>query len=40
MVKRFARYLKDHRRVVLKYKYQELPSKVVVWSDTDFAAHQ
>ena len=28
--KRLARYLKDHRRVALKYKYQKLPSKVVV----------
>ncbi len=35
--KRLARYLKDHRRVVLECKYQELPKKVVVWSDTDFA---
>ncbi len=35
--KRLARYLKDHRRVVLEYKYQKLPSKVAVWSDTDFA---
>ncbi len=29
--KRLARYLEDHRRVVLEYKYQELPSKVVMW---------
>ena len=35
--KRLARKLKDHWRVVLEYKYQELPKKVVVWSDTDFA---
>ncbi len=28
--KRLARYLKDNRRVVLEYKYQELPKKVVV----------
>ena len=32
-----ARYRKDHRRVVLEYKYRELPKMVVVWSDTDFA---
>ncbi len=36
--KRLARYPKDHRRAVLEYKYQELPKKVVVWSDTDFAS--
>ncbi len=35
--KRLARHLKDHRRVVQKYKYQKLPRKAVVWSDTDFA---
>ncbi len=35
--KRVARRFKDHRRVVLEYKCQELPSKVVVWSDLDFA---
>ncbi len=35
--KHLARYLKDHRIVVLEYKYQELPKKVVIWSDTDFA---
>ena len=34
---KLARYLKDHQRVVLAYKYQKLPSKVVVWPDTDFA---
>ena len=34
--KHLARYLKDHTRVVLKYKYEEL-SKKVIWSDTDFA---
>ncbi len=32
--KRLARYLKDHRRVVLEYKHQESARKVVVWSDT------
>ncbi len=32
--KRLARYLEDHQRVVLECKYQKLPSKVVVWSDT------
>ncbi len=35
--KRLARYLMNHRRIVLEYKYQERPKKVVVWSDTDFA---
>jgi hypothetical protein len=35
--KRFARYVSDSRRVVIEYKYQKLPEKVVVWSDTDFA---
>ena len=35
--KRLARYLKDHQRVVLEYKYQKLPNKGVVWSDTDFS---
>ncbi len=35
--KRLARYIKDPRRVVLEYKDQGLPSKVVVWSDTDSA---
>ncbi len=29
--KRLARCLEDQRRVVLEYKYQQLPSKVVVW---------
>ncbi len=32
-----GKYLKDHRRVVLERKYQELPKTVVVWSDNDFA---
>ncbi len=35
--KRLARYLKDHRRVVLERKYQQLPTKVAVWSGADFA---
>ena len=35
--KRLARYLKDQRRVVIEYKYQGMPKKVMVWSDTDFA---
>ncbi len=35
--KRLARYLKDHKRVVLECKYRELPKKVVIWSDMDFA---
>ncbi len=35
--KQLARYLKDHRRVTLEHKYQQLPNKVVAWSDTDFA---
>ena len=34
---RLARYLKNHRRVVIEHGHQEMPSKVVVWSDTDFA---
>ena len=32
--KRLASYLKDHQTVVLEYKHQKMPSKVVVWSDT------
>ncbi len=36
--RRLARYLKDHRKAVLEYKYQELPKKVVAWSDADFAS--
>ncbi len=35
--KRLARNLKDHRKVVLEYKYEELPKNVVIWSDADFA---
>jgi hypothetical protein len=35
--KRLARYTKAHLRVVLEYRYQNVPGKVVVWSDTDFA---
>ena len=35
--KRLARYLKDSKRMVIEYKFQKLPEKVVVWSDTDFA---
>ncbi len=35
--RRLARYLKDHRRVALEHKYQELSKKAVVWSGTDFA---
>ena len=35
--KRSARYLDNQGRVALEYKHQELPSKVVVRSDTDFA---
>ncbi len=27
--KRLARYLEDYHRVVLEYKYQKLPNKVV-----------
>ncbi len=35
---RLARYLKeDRRRVVIEYKYQKLPERVIAWSDTDFA---
>ena len=32
--------MKDNRRVVIKYKYQKLPWKVTVWSDSDFAGCQ
>ncbi len=32
-----AKYLKDNKRMVIEYKFQKLPEKVVVWSDTDFA---
>jgi hypothetical protein len=35
--RRIARYLKDLRSVVLEHTYQELPEKVVIWSDTDVA---
>ena len=35
--KRLARYLKDHKRVIVDFAYQELPKEIVVWSDTDFA---
>ena len=35
--KRLARYLKDNKRMVIEYKFQKMPEKVVVWSDTDFA---
>ena len=34
--KRLARYLKDSKRMVIEYKFQKLPEKVVVRSDTDF----
>ncbi len=32
--KSLARYLKDNKRVVIEYKYQKLPERVAVWSDT------
>jgi hypothetical protein len=35
--KRLARYLKDNKRMVIEYKFQELPEKIVMWSDSDFA---
>ncbi len=35
--KRVAKYLKDDRGSALEYKYQELPKKVAIWSDIDFA---
>ena len=35
--KRSARQLKDNKRVVIEYKFQRMPEKVVAWSDTDFA---
>ena len=34
--KPLARYLKDNRRVVIEHKYQKLPEKVILGSDTDF----
>lgn len=35
--KLIARYSKDNKRVVIKYKFQRMPGTVVAWSDTDFA---
>ena len=35
--KRLARYLKGSERVVVKFGFQQMPSEIVVWSDTDFA---
>ena len=35
--KRLARCLKDNKRVVIEYKFQRMPEKVVAWLDTDFA---
>ncbi len=35
--KRQARCLKDNKRVVIEYKFHNLPEKEVVWSDADFA---
>ena len=35
--RRKTRYLKDNKRVVIECKFQRMPEKVVVWSDTDFA---
>ncbi len=34
---RLVRRLKDNKRVAIEYKFQRLPEKVVVWSDTNFA---
>jgi hypothetical protein len=36
-VKRLARYLLGAPRMVVKYGFQKLPSKIVVWTDSDFA---
>jgi hypothetical protein len=33
--KRMATHLKDSRRGVIEHKFQKMPEKVVVWSDTD-----
>ncbi len=35
--KRLAKCLKDNKRAVIEYKFQRMPKKVVMWSDTDFA---
>ncbi len=35
--KRLARHLNENERVVIERKFQRLPEKVVVRSDTDFA---
>ena len=35
--KRLARYLKGSERVVVKFGFQQMPTEIVVWSDTDFA---
>ncbi len=36
-VKLLARHFKDNKRVVIEYKFQKTPEKVVAWSDTVFA---
>ena len=36
-LKRLARYLAGESRVVYEYHRQQIPTEVVVWSDTDFA---
>ena len=35
--RRVARYFKDNERVVIEYKFQRMPEKVVAWSDTNLA---
>ena len=35
--KRLARYLLNRRRFITDYKFQKMPTEVVVWSDSDFA---
>ena len=36
-LKRFSRYLLDKTRVVTKYVYQEEPTRITAYSDSDFA---
>ena len=36
-LKRLGRYLKDRRRVVTMFNYQDATTELTVWTDTDFA---
>ena len=36
-LKRLARYLKGSPRLVVKFRYQQCPANLVVWTDTDHA---